>query len=284
MYTTKRYSHCSDIVLVRDVTETKTCGWHVDDIGFWPVSYHNTSGINVWIALDDMKYSGTMALAPKSHTASWRHEAYATLGQNRTNPYGPTQQEIREEQSKHSHYLTCDMHLVNETLSNFIESTAAYIDNVERGDIIFSSRLLFHRTLPVTPEGIKYYNKQTEITNEPQFLNRYSIRYEPGNAQINQGWNVEWSVLHDANNAGRSLNEIATLHPDLAFYPQVWPTIERTEVMDHVAQYAETWKTQAKQLVYDTLFASYPTETTTTIDDATAGSAQYINEKEIEAG
>jgi Phytanoyl-CoA dioxygenase (PhyH) len=275
-----------DIVMVKDVNEMKTCGWHVDDIGFWPVSYHNTSGINVWIALDDMKYSGNMALAPKSHTASWRHEAYTTLGQNRTIAHGPTQEEVREAQSKHTHYLTCDMHLVNETISNIIESTAVYIDNVERGDIIFSSRLLFHRTMPVTPDGIQFYHKQSEMTNEPQFLSRYSIRYEPGNAQINNGWNVEWSVLHDEQNAGRSLNEIASSYPNLPFYPQVWPTTERQEVMNHVAQHAETWKTQAKQLVYDTLFASYPTSASATIDDTTTvtGTAQYSNEKEIETG
>lgn len=286
-------------MLVKDANETTTCGWHVDDIGFWPVSYHNTSGINVWIALDDMPYRGTMAVAPQSHTASWRHEAYTILGQNRTNAHGPTQQQVREAQSNQTtaHYLTCDMHLVNETLSNFIESTAVYFDNIRRGDIIFTSRLLFHRTMPVTPEGIEYYRKQTEITNEPQYINRYSIRYEPGHAQINQGWNVEWCVLHDPKNAGRSLNEIASFHPNLAFYPQVWPTVEHDEGMDQVAQYAEMWKAQAKQMVYDTLFPSYTTTTSTTttisaIDDATTttattavtDTAQCNNEIEIETG
>ena len=273
-----------DIALVRDANETTTCGWHVDDIGFWPISYHHTSGINVWMALDDMKYSGTMAVAPKSHTASWRHDAYASLGQNRNKPHGPTEQEVRDARSEHTHYLTCDMHLVNETLSNLIESTAVYFDNIERGDIIFASRLLFHRTLPVTPEGVRYYNENAKITNEPQFLNRYSIRYEPGNAQINSGWNVEWSVLHDAKNAGRSLNEIAQLYPDLAFYPQVWPTTERIEAMDHVTQYAEAWKEAAKRSVYDTLFSSHTTTNTATIDD-TGGTGQiYIDEKTIETG
>ena len=276
--------------MVKDVNEMKTCGWHVDDIGFWPVSYNHTIGINVWMALDDMKYSGTMAIAPKSHTAAWRHDAYTILGQNRTKPHGPTQQEVRDAQSNHTHYLTCDMHLVDETLSDLIESTAVYFENIERGDIIFSSRLLFHRTMAVTPKGIQYYNKRAEMTNEPQYLNRYSIRYEPGNAQINGGWNVEWSVLHDTNNAGRNLNEIAALYPDLPFYPQVWPTTERNEAMDHVTQYADTWKKQAKHLVYETLFPSFTTTTKSTavVDggttDATTGSSQYIDENVIKTG
>jgi hypothetical protein len=239
-----------------------------------------------------MNYSGTMALAPKSHIATWRKEAYTILGQNRTNAHGRTQQEVREAQSNHIHYLTCDMHLVNESLSNFIESTAVYFDNIQRGDIIFTSRLLFHRTMPVTPEGRRYYQKQAEMTKEPQFINRYSIRYEPGNAHINQGWNVEWCALHDIKNAGRSLNDIASLYPHFAFYPQVWPVTERDEAMNAVVQHAETWRLQAKHMVYDTLFPSDVTTSTTTtivapIDDTatTTSTAELsINEIEIETG
>jgi Phytanoyl-CoA dioxygenase (PhyH) len=242
-----------DITMVKDVQQMKTCDWHVDDVGFWPVSYLDTSGINVWIALDDMPYGGNMALAPKSHVAPWRHEAYLIIGQNRSRPHGLTKEEtrasVRAEASQR--YLTCDMHLVNATLRDEIEATAVYMDSVQKGDIIFASRLLFHRTMRVSDEGLAYY-ASTQTTN----LHRYSLRYEPGTAAINAGWNVEWSVLHDPTNAGRTLNDIAKVHSDYTFYPQVWPVPETGAGMLRVQESAARWMAQAKQEIYETLFAT----------------------------
>jgi hypothetical protein len=157
------------------------------------------------------------------------------------------------------------MHLVNATLYDHIESTAIYLDNVQKGDIIFASRLLFHRTMPVSSEGLEYYAGQVKqqqeeeevrnsSTTNTQFLHRYSIRYEPGRAQLNAGWNVEWSVLHDAANAGRSINDIASLNRDYIFYPQVWPVQDDAMGMDHVSEYADQWIAQAKQQLHETLF------------------------------
>jgi hypothetical protein len=239
--------------MVKDVQEMKTCDWHVDDIGFWPVSYHDTSGINVWIALDDMPYGGNMALAPQSHVAPWRHEAYFTIGQNRSRPYGLTKAETRASVQAEGprRYLTCDMHLVNATLRDQIEATAVYLDSVQKGDIIFASRLLFHRTMTVSAEGLDYYaSKQTKN------LHRYSLRYEPGTAAINAGWNVEWSVLHDPTNAGRTLNEIARLHSEYTFYPQVWPVPEMGAGILRVQGSAARWMAEAKQEIFETLFAT----------------------------
>jgi len=44
--------------LMRDIFLTKDedpyiCGWHVDDLGFWPAT-PESPGINAWVALDDM--------------------------------------------------------------------------------------------------------------------------------------------------------------------------------------------------------------------------------------
>jgi hypothetical protein len=61
-------------------------------------------------------------------------------------------------------------------------------------------------------------------------------------------------VLHDAANAGRSINEIASLNPDYSFYPQVWPVQDGAMGMDHVSEYADQWIAQAKQQLYETLF------------------------------
>jgi hypothetical protein len=55
--------------------------------------------------------------------------------------------------------------------------------------------------------------------------------------------------------------------------------------MDHVAQYADAWKKQVKQLVYETLFSSLTT-TSTAVDGttATAEASPYIDEKAVETG
>lgn len=241
----------SDVAMVRDVQDMKTCDWHVDDIGFWPVSYLDEAGINVWIALDDMPFEGSMAVAPGSHRAAWRHDAYAALGQNRSRDGGQTKEEIRQNmvENKNNYYLTCDMHLANPDMYQKIEETAVRLDNVRKGDVLFASRLLFHRTIAVTPEGTEYYAKQQQQT-----LKRYSIRYEPGTAKINSGWNVEWSVLHDASNTGLSLDEIAARHPKYVFYPQVWPVTTDEASTNRVVEHAAEWAVQAKQQVYETLF------------------------------
>ena len=38
------------------------CGWHVDDAGFWPAE-HDTGGMTIWIALDEMRVSEGGGLA-----------------------------------------------------------------------------------------------------------------------------------------------------------------------------------------------------------------------------
>ena len=249
--------------MVKDVNEMKTCDWHVDDVGFWPISYHDDRGINVWIALDDMPYGGNMALAPQSQVAPWRDLAYHTIGQNRSRPHGLTKAETRAsiQEEAPRRYLTCDMHLVNATLRDQIEETAVYLDSIQKGDIIFASRLLFHRTMTVSPEGLAYYaHTDPPITH----LHRYSLRYEPGTAAINAGFNVEWSVLHDPANAGRTLNAIAELYPDWTFYPQVWPVPEDGVGIQRVAAGAAEWTARAKQEIYETLLFSTSATSTDT--------------------
>lgn len=240
----------SDLAMVKDVQEKKTCGWHVDDVGFWPVSYLNESGINVWIALDDMPFAGNMAVAPGSHRADWRHDAYAALGQDRSQDGGQSREEIRQAMLENTDglYATCDMCVIDPDLFESIEETAVHL-NIKKGDVIFASRLLFHRTTDVTAEGLEHYAQQ-----KTHSLKRYSIRYEPGKAKIIAGWNVEWSVLHDSTNTGKSLDEISDRYPEYAFYPRVWPTATDASSIDSVVEHAPAWTAQANQQVYETLF------------------------------
>jgi hypothetical protein len=52
-----------------------------------------------------------------------------------------------------------------------------------------------------------------------------SIRYVPVSARLPNGWSVEWSVLSDLANVGRTLHEIAE-NSERKFYPKVWPRVE----------------------------------------------------------
>jgi hypothetical protein len=81
-----------DIFLAKD-EEEYVCGWHVDDIGFWPALVEEPGepvGINAWIALDDMPIEGGggFALAVGSHSSSWKEEAYASIGSTHSYPSG----------------------------------------------------------------------------------------------------------------------------------------------------------------------------------------------------
>mmetsp|Transcript_42444 Transcript_42444/g.77552 ORF Transcript_42444/g.77552 Transcript_42444/m.77552 type:complete len:139 (+) Transcript_42444:3-419(+) len=52
---------------------------------------------------------------------------------------------------------------------------------------------------------------------------RYSIRYAPGTAVVPPGYGVELSVLHDYDNANRTLDEI--VERSGPWYPKVWPHV-----------------------------------------------------------
>ena len=79
-----------DIFLAKD-EEEYVCGWHVDDVGFWPALVEEPGhpiGINAWIALDDMpiENGGGFALAVGSHSTAWKEEAYDSIGSTHSYP------------------------------------------------------------------------------------------------------------------------------------------------------------------------------------------------------
>jgi hypothetical protein len=217
---------CSDVFMSKEVDFDEICDWHIDDIGFWPESFYDSKqeGINVWIALEDMpqQYQGSMALSPGSHKAEWRHEAYDSIGLNLTFQGGFTREEITEfAQSGGKLLTTCEMNLQAPELREKIEATK-WIPDIKKGDIIFATRSLFHRTVPVTPEGKHYY-----ASKGIQYLNRYSVRYVPGSARLPYGWTFEWSIKSNNENEGATLDSAMEQKQNYLWYPRVWPTAER---------------------------------------------------------
>ncbi len=216
--------------------------------GFWPESFLSSAskqsgidqdGVNVWIALDDMPsdFQGSMALSPGSHRAPWRYEAYEAMGQNRSNDGGSSKEVIlaRLEEKRRTgdaNLGACQIGISRPDLREEIESNKVIFD-IKKGDVIFSTRTLFHRTTAVTDLGKEYYRSKGRSS-----LNRYSIRYTPGTARLPDGWVAEWSAIVDSANVGSSLDEIVARNTTL-WYPKVWPTFEigLEEKLDFVAEH-----------------------------------------------
>ena len=192
--------------------EQKFCGWHVDDSGFWPTDAES-NGVNVWIALDDMpsKYGGGLAVSPGSHTAEWRQKAYETIGSTKIFP--PEGVAAGSELFRQVYGKTCSMATLDPELNELIESSKVEFD-YQTGDCLFCTRWLFHRSVLDNEEGLK------QLPEEPT-LKRYSIRYERGTARIPKGLSVEYCVLMDSNNSGKSLDSVCKAGGPL--YPQCWP-------------------------------------------------------------
>lgn len=199
------------------------------------------------------KYQGGMAVAPGSHKVDWRHEAYLAIGQNRSEDGGITKEDlvrkIKEKTDKR--YPTCSLDYYLPAIYQQMEDSQKIVD-LHRGDIIFATRLLWHKTNAVTQDGIPYY-----LSQGTEFLKRYSIRYVPGTARLPNGWSVEWSVLTSPSNAGRSLNDIVdNIGP--VFYPQVWPELEDNlqKSLDEVAEKTQHLITKAEEEFHRTFFES----------------------------
>lgn len=204
------------------------CDWHVDDQGFWPAKFASEAtaatgkdqhGVNVWLALDDMPVdcAGSMAVAPGSHRANWKDKAYKAIGQDRSVDKDWTRDEVASFFANLRKGGTCHIGQTDASLREQIERTGVVLD-VKRGDAVFCTRLLFHRTLDVTEKGKTFYTKAS--------LNRYSLRYVPGSTRVPGKYNsLEWSVLLNPDMAGKSLDEIVN-DGAYCWYPRVWPALE----------------------------------------------------------
>lgn len=207
--------------------EEKCCGWHVDDFYFWPIAAGKSAtmspGINVWIALDDMpaKYGGSMAVSSRSHNAAWRNDAYEVIGS--TTLYPEEGYKNAEDMVKERRASTCDLEKADPILGKKINETSEIFD-LRKGDIIFSTRWLFHKSVPLNDEGVAYLQSQGK---EP-VLRRYTVRYDSGGATLPRGYTLEESILSNPDNSGRTLDEVAK-YDRRPWYPRAWPSVDPEE-------------------------------------------------------
>lgn len=238
---------CRDIFLTKD-DDDYACGWHVDDTGFWPnvasdpgvnawvalddMPWPWSSGMEhiasstttmpesrgAGVRNDDIPVA-TFALSLGSHRMPWRHRAYEVTGSTHTLPpegYSSASDLIE----RRSGSGTCNIQTSAPELYEKLERNSVVFD-IRRGDVIFHDRWVFHRTVTVneyermmTRDGNPAKDRDNDRGNNEQgsrhdkIFRRYSIRYAPGNAVVPPGYGVELSVLHDNNNANRTLDEI----------------------------------------------------------------------------
>ncbi len=135
-----------DVFLAKDDDEY-ICGWHVDDLGFWPATA-NSLGINAWIAIDDMpiEEGGTFAVSVGSHKASWRYDAYEMTGATPTFPPNGYTSAMDMIQNRVG-YGTCNLKAAAPHIHAKLETNSRIYD-LKAGDVIFHTRWLFHRTVP----------------------------------------------------------------------------------------------------------------------------------------
>lgn len=209
-----------DIFLVKDPDDAYICGWHVDDLGFWPAT-PESPGINAWIALEENQSS--FAVAVGSHIAKWRHQAYYETGASVNFPPGG----YRDAADYLAHRTgsgTCNLKTAAPHMHRRMEETAR-LYTLQPGDVVFHTRWLFHRTVvrePVSMGGSPQSSSpRTHDKSGPRLERRYSVRYGPGSSVIPPGYGTEPSVLWDPTHGGKTADEICA--NDGPWYPQVWP-------------------------------------------------------------
>jgi ectoine hydroxylase-related dioxygenase (phytanoyl-CoA dioxygenase family) len=212
-----------DVLLVKD-QDPYICGWHVDDVGFWPATY-DSPGINAWIAIDDMdrETGGGFALSVGSHRVPWRFDAYNLTGATYTLPehgYLDAEDMFRQRNAG-----TCNIKNVAPEFHTMLEERKR-IYSVQAGDVIFHTRWLFHRTVPFTAEFIKSRGF-LQNQNDQILYRRYSVRYSPSDAILPEGFGTEPSKLYDDENKG-TLEDI--MNRGDAWYPKCWPNVEDKEL------------------------------------------------------
>ena len=245
---------CRDIFLTKD-DDDYACGWHTDDTGFWP-SIASDPGVNAWVALDDMPWPertgnrgddgpvATFALSLGSHRTSWRHRAYEVTGSTHTLPPEGYQSaaDLIERRKGNG---TCNIQTSAPDLYDKLEKNKVVYD-LRKGDVIFHDRWVFHRTVTMG----EYKKMARDIATEEEedngrweqtsrlnskIFRRYSIRYAPGPSTVPPGYGVELSVLHNEDNANRTMDEIVK-RSGLPWYPKVWPNVLKRTPQNWISQ------------------------------------------------
>lgn len=138
----------------------KGCDWHIDDLIFWPSCLDSLGpGINAWLTLDDIdENGGGMCIAPGSHSNKFI--------------------ECRESINYSSRKLidnkipnTCLIKKTNPKCKKILDSIC-YAPQLKAGDVILSTRFLFHRTS-------EFNNPEKSCDKK-----RYTIRYMPSSSKM----------------------------------------------------------------------------------------------------
>jgi len=171
------------VLLVKDA-EQFICGWHVDDLGFWP-NVASSTGVNAWIAIDDMSTSsgGNFAVSIGSHKVPWRHDIYELTGATTTIP-NEGFKDAEDMFTNRKGAGTCNIKSVNKKLHDKLEERKRIYD-LKAGDILFLDRWLFHRTVPFHLDIVK--SKRQHGALRDLMSRRYSVRYAPGTSQLPKG-------------------------------------------------------------------------------------------------
>ena len=223
-----------DIYLAKDEGEY-VCGWHVDDHGFWPAQA-SSPGINAWISIDDIPPGpgGTFALAVGSHAVDWKDSAHSAIGSVMTYPEDGFK-DARDLVKNRPGAGTCNLETAAPETYEKMENSKRIYD-LQKGDVIFHERWLFHRTIPFDREVVhnhklRYWGYKGGYEKEPPpplMKRRYSVRYGPGSSVVIKGWGTEPSVLWNEANAGKTVDDVS--QADGPWYPQCWPGIDPSEI------------------------------------------------------
>jgi hypothetical protein len=170
------------------------CGWHVDDEAFWP-TLNDTSGVTIWIALDDITENGGGLLVA-----------------NRTKFVN--EPDLLPHCRALSRARTCDMETLAPECHEKLEQTAIRSwGNLKAGDAIIWDRWVFHRTVPMTNDAAAH---DDDGASSKLPLRRYSVRFIPDNAKAFGA--IHTSVEQEGSFVGSP------------YYPQVWPYLLPAEV------------------------------------------------------
>ena len=165
------------------------CGWHVDDPGFWP-SEPDTSGITIWIALDEISMSNGGGLTVMNRTKFQELEP----------------RHVTEDMCvQASNQSPCEMQSSSPECHSKLEESKLQWD-LKPGDAILWDRWTFHRGVPSIDDA--------SSRNEDVHKRRYSVRYIPENAR-------SFGALHPSVQQGQPF--------DSPYYPQVWPNLLEKE-------------------------------------------------------
>lgn len=173
-------------------------------------------------------------MSPSSHRAPWRNRAYEAIGSTKLYPDEglvpgtPLYDKLMKSKVPGSGYgKTCNMHEEDPDLADMLDESRK-VFNFLKGDVLFHTRWLFHRSMPLTSDGENYFQG---LGKEPSFK-RYSIRYEYSDSRLLMGLNAEFAVILNPDSKGKALEEVN--RAEGPFYPKCWPEAVSKNQIKHM--------------------------------------------------